>query len=286
MNLEQKKQIVLEVKRAIHDRSLSQSKAAQQMGISAALLTQMLKGNHESISDEKWRLVSNWSGYRTGWRLAQTASVVRVFNICTDAKQNVKALALSDEPGCGKSASLKWYCNVNANAFYVECEEFWSKKFFCQKVLQAMGEEAEGSVPYLVDVIVNRLLALDAPLLIIDEADKLKDAVLQLFKTFYNKTEGSVGYVLAGAPYFKDRMIKGCNRNKQAYKEIRSRLGGEFISMRKVTDKDLRLIAIENGVAESDLNSCLSQIGNISDIRIIRRLIEKFNLSKTLSIAS
>lgn len=280
MNGERKQRIVTQLLERIATKQLSQRKASKQIGISDALLSQMINGVNnpalwEQISPEKWLQAERWTGH-TGWRMVETRTVKRVWNVCNDAQYNKKALAISDEPGVGKSASLKWYANSTAGVYYVECEEYWTKKIFLQKILASMGSATEGSVAELVDRVVNVLLADDDSLLILDEADKLKDNVIELFKTFYNKTEGRAGFVLSGAPYFKARVIKGCNRDKQAYKEIRSRLGGDFIPMSRITPKELEAICLENGVPAHEVPALLARIDRVTDLRVVKRTVETY----------
>lgn len=280
MNGERKRLIAEALAAKMAQKEMSQKKASRAIGFSDALLSQMLNGVNNpdlwaQISNEKWLLAEKWAGV-TAWQLCQTRNVRRVFAICNDAKANHKALAVSDEPGCGKSASLRWYADVNPAVYYVECEEYWTKKVFLQKIVTAMGGNTEGSISELVDTVIDGLLSDSSPLLILDEADKLKDNVLSLFKTFYNKTDNRAGFVLCGAPYFQQRVIKGCNRDKQAYKEIRSRLGGEFIKMVPLQKKELEDICLLNGVPAENVGEVLDRLGKATDLRVVKRVIEVY----------
>lgn len=281
MQSEMKKKIVDQLNAKMATKEISQNVASRQIGISGALLSQMLSGKDDKISDEKWLLAQAWTGF-SGWQKVTTKTVQRVFNICRDAQRNKKALAIADEPGVGKSTALKWYADVTPAVCYIEAEEYWTKKVFLQKILKAFGAENEGSISELVDAVINQLTSTESPLLIIDEADKLKDGVLQLFKTFYNKTEGMAGFILAGAPYFRERFTKGCNKNKQAYKEIRSRLGGQFVRMVKLSAVELKEICLQNGVLAEDLPEVMEDLGDASDLRVIKRVIEVHLIKKEL----
>ena len=53
----------------------SQNKAAQSLvGISAATISQMLKGNWDNVSDEMWKNLASQIGYKQGdgWQIVET----------------------------------------------------------------------------------------------------------------------------------------------------------------------------------------------------------------------
>lgn len=285
-----KQTIVAELNRKMSLTKMSANKASKTIGISGATLSNMLNGKWNSISDDLWRSAQAWTGFRIGWKLSITSNVKRIHNICLDAQKNQKSIGIADEAGCGKTASLKLYASVNPNVAYVECEEYWTKKVLLSKILQAMGEDSFGSVPEMVDKIVQRMNETENPLLILDEFDKLKESGMQIFKTLYNKTEDNAGFVLAGTPYLRERITKGCNKDKQAYKEIRSRLGGGLLPVQtmkaEVFQDDIKRIALDNGVPQTDIESLLKEVGKSKDLRVIRRLIETYLLEKTVRKAA
>ncbi len=149
------------------------------------------------------------------------------------------------------------------------------------KLRQALGlDTSPAPIAEMVEDITRRLNELSDPLLIIDEADKLKDGILNFFKTLYNKCPGA-GFVLAGTPYFKKRVSNGARRDKQAYKEIYSRLGGEFVALKPIGNKDIKQICSANGVSDGAAINFISENCH-GDLRVVERLIKKALLtSKT-----
>lgn len=259
---------------------LSANQAATQIGFSSATLSKILNGKWEDIGPTQWNLAKAWSGYRSGWNLAETHNTKHITGICIVAQRSHRAIGLAYEAGSGKSETLKSYTNENPNVFYVECEEFWSKKHFVSKILAALGQETGNTTTIdMIEHIIDILNSLDSPLLIIDEADKLNDSSIQLFKTFYNKCEGQAGFVLAGAPYLAKRIESGCNRNKQAYKEILSRLGGSLQRLSELTSAEIEKIALQNGVSPNDMSGVMALIGRSKDLRHIRRTVEDYIIS-------
>jgi hypothetical protein len=270
-----KEAIVSKLQIKLKETNLSSNQASKILGISNATLSNMQSHKWDNISDNMWRIVQNWVGYSIGWNVVPTDSINALSNMCRQAQYDHSSVGISDEPGRGKTTALRWYANSNPNVYYVECEEYWSKKVFVQKILQSMGLDDKGQNVYqMVDRITEILNAEENPLLILDEADKLKDAALQLFKTFYNKTNGNAGFVLAGAPYLRERITRGCRLDKQAYKEILSRLGGDLLRLKPVSINEVMQIMTINGLDEVSANILYNK-NKPSDMRVVKRLVEK-----------
>lgn len=275
-NTHQKQEIVQALQAKMTRLGMSQNQVADiQLGLSPASLSNMINGKWKSISDKLWLLAAIWSGYESGWQLAEIYNTKKIYTICQDAQTQSKALGISYEPGSGKSAALRYYAANHKNVYYVECEEYLTKRGFLQQVAAAIGLEVNRSVSDLVEEIIKTLNRLESPLLLIDEADKLRDGALQFFKTFYNKLERRCGFVLCGAPYFSNRILSGCKANKQAYKEIYSRLGGEFIPLRKITNKDIELICRVNKLTHPAAIARVQDNCTQSDLRQVRNLVEQ-----------
>ena len=253
---------------------LSGNKASALIGISSANVSNIMNDKWESISDSIWKKVAVFAGLSSEWQPAKTANLVKIYGICNDAQVNHVALAFSFAPGSGKSFSLKHYANNRPNVAYIECDEYWTKKVFLKKIAQAFGITAEGSIYEIVEIIIDAITRLNDPLLIIDEADKLKDPALNIFKTLFNRTPDRCGFVLAGAPYFKIRINKGVDKNKQAYCEIYSRLGGEFIPLTPVSANDVTAVCRANGINDNDDINRIIRDSN-GDLRQVARMIHK-----------
>lgn len=71
--------------------------------------------------------------------------------------------------GFGKTFSATYAANTY-RAYYVEVGESWTKKKFCQSVLTEMGLSDRGTIPDLVERVIEGLVEENRPL-IIDEFD-------------------------------------------------------------------------------------------------------------------
>jgi DNA transposition AAA+ family ATPase len=270
-----KQSIVDKTRLRMNSMGLSTNKASKLIGVNIAYLSNMLNGKWDSISDDKWNLLSSWAGARVGWQIAPTHNMKRVANLCASAQNLSISYGISDEAGTGKSAGLRRYAQENSNVVYVECDEYWSKRDLVENILRALGREPSGNVSSMIDKIIYILKSMEKPLVIFDEADSLRDGVFGLFKTLYNKTENSCGFVLAGGLFFRERLRKGCNKNKQSYKEIYSRIGGELKQLKPLQVEDVEAICLNNGVQQSELGMVISKMKNSKDLRVIKSVIEE-----------
>lgn len=248
-------------------------------GLSTATLSNIANGKWEQypVADESFVFLAQWLGI-SRWQTAETYNYKKVMGVCHAAQAESTAIGIAYEAGTGKTYALKDYANSRQNAYYVECEEYFTKSVFLQKLRQSLGlPVTPATIADMVEEITRRLNELSTPLIVIDEADKLKDGILNFFKTLYNKCP-NCGFVLAGTPYFKKRVLSGASRDRQAYKEIYSRLGGEFVELKPISAKDVRAICAANGIADAATINHIADACH-GDLRVAERLIKKQQLT-------
>lgn len=289
MKTETKHKISELLKKRMDDMKMSQEVAAKTIGNTSAatlniIINKKWTEKEQLVSEKMWNRIAAYLGIEREWVLVvEDKNYKRITNIAKRAQKNSYAKAIAGEPGLGKSATLKEYANNNPNTYYIQCAEFWTKKVFLNKLRQAMGLPNEGvqSIPQMVDEVINQLRGATKPLIIIDEADKLKDGVINLFNCLYNEAPDACGFVLAGAPYLRHRIEKGVRLNKQSYKELYSRVGGEFMSIHSLTDDRIGAICHANGVKEPEHISEVINTAN-NDLRRVKNTIDtiKYKLEK------
>ncbi|MGY0427026.1 MAG: hypothetical protein ACWIPI_09415 [Polaribacter sp.] len=134
-----------------------------------------------------------------------------------------------------------------------------------------------GTTEELINRFIKHLKGLAAPLLIIDQFDKLKDPQLDLFMDFYNDLSGHCGFVVSGVEALEKRIIKGVNREKIGYAELYSRIGKKFIKLAPIMEADVQQICIVNGIDDVDDMSFIYH-NSEGDLRRVRRDIDKIKL--------
>ncbi len=252
----------------------SQNKAARSLNdVSAGTLSQILTGNWELISDDMWRNVAHQIGYaRRTWNIAQTRGYSRMTQILTDAQDNALVLAVVGDAACGKTEAIRHYVENNRNVYHICCGDYWNRKHFLTELLRSMGVEASGTITDMMFDAVQQLKKKDAPMVILDEADKLSDQVLYFFITLYNQLEDHCSILVCATDYLEKKILRGVKNNRKGYREIYSRLGRKFIGLPIPNRRDITAICRANGVEDRDDIAKIADEAD-GDMRRVKRLV-------------
>lgn len=294
MTNEQKNEVVALIAAEIN-RLGSQEKVAKKCAVSAATLTQMRANNWANIADAMWTKVGASLGWRPqGWQMAETTNVRMMYQLLDNAKSGSLFMAVSDKAGSGKSASLRAYeaANRRNSVFYLSCRE-WAKREFLQNLAQSLGIEAWGKAQsidkMLMDVVdfFKQRRAMQ-PLLILDEADKLRGPALRSLIALYNECEDGMGVVIAGTDHLSKQMLADARYNRKGAEELLSRFGRRFINLAGATLDDVQNICTVNGLTDKAVIKSIFQecdpvrrmVGNrsvdvVEDLRRVKRAVQR-----------
>ncbi|MDR2814651.1 MAG: ATP-binding protein [Prevotellaceae bacterium] len=281
MNDQTKKQIA-DALRAYCERKGSQNKAANSLkGVSAATVSHVLSGDWGLIKSEMWRSISAQIGYKPdGWRAVETRDYKLLTGLLADAQENALVMAITGDAGTGKTFAMRRYCDSHANAYLLQCAEFWNKKMFLQELLSAMGRDYSGySIGEMMYECVSELKKQDSPMLLLDEGDKLSDCVLQFFITLYNQLEGGCAIILCATSHLCKRLKRGVKLNKRGYNEIFSRVGRKCIELKGLGASDVAAVCRANGVEDGELIREVVEDCE-GDMRRVRRKIHALTSAK------
>lgn len=252
-------------------------------GVSEATVINMMTGKWEGISDSMWRNVAKqvgWNERRS--KLVETqdfSTLVLYFSI---AREHGETFAIVGPAGSGKTYAARYYSESmrGRNVYYLECAEYWNKKYFLVELLKAMGRNSHGMNIYeMMEEVVNQLRKQEHPLIILDEVDKLRDEALYFFITLYNKLHGLCGFVWTSTNNIVARIEKGINRNRRGFEEIKSRIGRNFIGLNGTTKQELVQLCHANGITdEVEINHLFNSYGG--DLRRVDRFYLKHLLKQ------
>ncbi len=283
MNLEQKQQITKLLLAYVQGFS-SQKQAINLLEeVSEATVINILQNKWNGISDAMWRNV----GKQIGWnerrsKMVETQDFDTLILYFSIAKDHGETFAIVGPAGSGKTYAARYYSDSmkGRNVYYMECAEYWNKKYFLAELLRSMGRNASGLNVYeMMDEVVSTLRKQDKPLIILDEVDKLKDEVLYFFITLYNKLHGMCGIVWTSTDNIANRIEKGINRNRKGFQEIKSRIGRRFIALTGTSKNEVVQLCEANGITEElEINRIYNDYGG--DLRRIDRYYLKSVVSK------
>lgn len=273
----------------------SYANVANKAKVSTATISQMRNDNWELIKEELWLKVANNLGYGfQGWNLAETLNFKMISNTLNDAKDACLFMGISHKAGSGKTAALKMYADLehNNHVFYIQARE-WARREFLLELCRVLGQnpgKGYRSVDVLSTIVVDFFKDRTGkkPLLVIDEADKLKPTALRFFIYLFNELEDKMGVVISGTENLALTFDKGVKYNKLGYDELSSRFGRKFIGLIGATSKDVTLICEANGIKNKEIisrifNECepVSITKNnqtfkvVEDLRRLKRIVKR-----------
>lgn len=263
----------------------SDNKGAAALGISNAYVSHIKKDNWSPISDDMWRKISKALGIKFDetWRHADTVSYLTLTEIFEDAQHHANVYGVICLPGSGKTYTLDAFKKSHRNVYIVKCQRHTTERDFLKQLLTAMGyKQPIYTITGLLNTVLDLISKQDAPLIIVDEYEKVKNDVLFLFVDLYNELHNKAGIALVGTPNLKHRIERGVSLGKVCFNEIMSRLGGKFIDLPAPTSKDGALVIRANGIDDqlainSIINESLDDTKKV-DLRRVERLVYKEKL--------
>ena len=246
------------------DRFGGQSKASKIMeGVSSATISQVINENWELISDDMWRKIASQIGLQDEkWETVETTNYKDLHEILGDAQENQLWMAITGNAGTGKTYACKQYQRMHNEVYFLSCDPDWAKRDFFGALLRKMSIRPEGlSLIQMKQKVVLQMRTKEGPIIILDEADKMSDVVLNSFITLYNDLQYSCAVVMIATEHLTKRFDKGVRYNKRGYNELWSRVGRKCIALRGVTPNDIAEICRQNGVTDTDainriINDC------------------------------
>ena len=239
----------------------SQTLAAESLqGISASTISQVKNNNWELLSDGLWHTIARQVGFYCGeWQPADTGAYLLLRILFSDAQHYAMAYGIAISKGLGKTFTAGHYTRENDNTFYIACNDMCNRKAFMNALMKCAGLDPKGTVPQMMEQFAGHITSLEEPLLILDDAHKLKDRVLHLVILLANAMAGKVGIVVMGGNELRMRIVEGVRLKKVGYDEIYKSIGRRFITLGSLGPKDVELVCRANGVYDEEVITHISE---------------------------
>jgi len=271
---------------------------ANKAGVSEATISQMVNNNWAQIADSMWLKVAAALGWKTtGWALSEITNTRILYSVFRDSKAKSAFFAVSHRAGSGKTASAKSFAELEfrSGVYFIQCRE-WGRNAFLQNICQELGID-QGRGQTSADDLLQKIVRFFQdrvnmkPLLIIDEADKLRPAALRILIPLYNFLENQVGVVIMGTDNLEKEIKRGVKYSAKGMDEIDSRFGRNFIHLYGASKVDVQRICEANGITNKTLANSIfteceprqvkindSYVMMIEDLRRLKRCIEREQL--------
>lgn len=242
----------------------TQAEAAESLqGISASTISLVKNNNWELLSERLWHHIARQVGFYCGeWRPADTSAYLLLRILFSDAQNYSMAYGIALADGLGKTFTASHYTRENSNTFFIAGNMEYNRKSFITALLTAAGVEPRGTVQEMMQQFSDLINGLDEPLLIIDDAHKLKDRVLHLVVLLANSVTGKAGIVIMGNDQLRSRIIEGARLKKIGFEDIYKSIGRRFITLGSLGPKDVELVCRANGLYDEDLIEYIARESN------------------------
>lgn len=239
----------------------TQAHAAETLsGISAATISQVKNKNWEQISDRLWHNIARQVGFYCGeWQAADTGAHLLLRILFSDAQHYAMIYGIAMAEGIGKTFSSHRYTRENDNTYCISCSETYNRRSFMTALMNGAGLEATGTVPEMIQQYAGYISGNEEPLIIFDDADKLRDRVLHLVVMLINSLAGKAGMAIMGSEKLRNRIIDGVRLKKVGFDEIFKSIGKRFITLGSLGPKDIELVCQANGVFDEEVISHIKE---------------------------
>jgi AAA domain len=193
------------------------------------------------------------------WNYVETANSKTIGGAIQAGKNMGIMFALTGDTGTGKTFAAKHRVSRIENAYYVLGDVLMTKAAFLDAILEAMNiESPKQTASAKIHAIVSHVQTERLPVLVIDDAGKLKNAIIQLIQVIYDRTVSQLGIVLLGTPAFRVKIRKDAAAGRAFIPEFSGRIA--HWQAIKVDSGAIKSICESNGVTEG----CGQYIANIT----------------------
>ncbi len=203
---------------------MSANKLSKTLGISPAQMSAIRNGDWATVSIDRWNTIAAELKIND-WPTLETPNFLAIYDLCREAQENSRLMAIVGNPGMGKTTALRSYAKENPNAYYVHCRGTMRVGDFLREILRVMGINKEGSIDYMVVAISEELNKANEPVLIIDDAGKIIERIIKTLQTIYDNTEFHAGLVIAGVEELHSKLDYLRRKNKSGGPEFWDRIG-------------------------------------------------------------
>jgi AAA domain len=275
MTHEQKKQVRDALIRYVN-RFDTQTKAAATLhGISTSTISMVKNNNWEHLSDRLWFLLARQVGFFSGeWQAADTSVHMLLGILLGDAQRYGMTYGISIGRGLGKTFAASRYTYKHESVFYVDGAECANRRTLMTSILNAAGIVNRGSVPDMMHEFTVAASNMDEPLIIIDDAHRLKDRALHFAIQLANTLAGNAGIVLLGDSSLRERVIEGVRTHRTGFDDIYKAIGRRFITLGSLAPRDVELVCHANSIHDKDIIEVIEQQCN-NNLHTVTTLIHE-----------
>jgi len=218
-------------------KKISQAEAARRMdytaGVVSAYKSKTYTGNIKLIEEKVAEFLQREERRHSivAVPTAETSATTQVCKAITMAQDEVDIAVIVGEAGTGKTTAVRQYVKKTHSALLVEVDPGFTQRALIHAIARQVGVDPIGGTNVIIERVINALRTRDA-VLIVDEADYLTDASLELVRRVIHD-KSNTGVVLVGLP----RLEYKIRSLKNDHQQLASRVG-IFLKVAKMSKSD------------------------------------------------
>lgn len=234
------------------------NKTAKALDVSPGTISNIRNLNWKAINDKKWAEIAQKLGIKSDvWQIAtDTRDYQHMMKLMTRIKENCSFQIVCERAGGAKTTGLKGFAQTSGlkSIYYMSARE-WGSRVFMTELVDILGvsnARKKDTADQLLGKIIEHLTSElpNKPMIIIDEADKLKPGAVRNLIYLFNALEDRISVVIAGADALRKHITRGVSNSHMGYDELESRFGRTYMPMIGANRRDVEAICKVNGITE------------------------------------
>ncbi len=260
MNTTQKKQLTAELIAYKEKTGLSIAQLGKLTG-TKSYAGYIIKGKYEvptgkghtEISDA---ILNSLQTFLKGGFNLENDNLKRSIACFYEAKEWGEFRLLTSPTGRGKSHAARHFLKTfPKETFLIVCDGDMKYREFMAQVCRVLNLPSKGTVKTMRDRAVERILAMDNPLLIFDEAENLTNGNYRTIKALTDSLENRCGIVLIGADKqgksYSDWLEDQAAAARGNFPQVASRFSAEPVRLLDMSWDDFQKMADHYGITET-----------------------------------
>jgi len=279
--LQKTKLIPQAIEQYIKDKNSSKAELSRISGVGTTQLNYICKGEAivpnksggSVIRDKYYIDLCNVIGFkleRVIWKHFNTDNFKTIINQIRTIREEKSRGTIDADTGAGKSYSCEMYQKrYPKNTFVVKCYADENKREFTVNIAEMVGVEIHGSYGSIIKRVCAKLLSLDDALLIIDEAEYIKNkpGYIDIIKAMADRLENKVPFILCGME-INGILQKAFEKHKQGFRQVARRFSNR-IKCEEDIREDIIKISADLGLDGTCSNWLATRIKNFEELKII-----------------
>lgn len=231
MKTELKLEIIQQAATYMQQHNIAATQLAKLSGINESYLSNMLRGiftqktskGEVSIADKWFMRLADTIGYKiqkTYWETVITPEFREIITALEEAKQHTRSLMIIGNTGCGKTYAIDRFIKQQPlHTYKITVSALYNLTDIINELLHQLQLDERGSRASKLKHIAIRLRDLKLsghhPMIIMDEAENLKIAQLQMIKNLYDNLKDYCSIILVGTDELTDKLNRMLRKKKE-----------------------------------------------------------------------